>query len=246
MKPIKAIIIDDEERARVVLKKLFEYSSYDVEIVGEGDCLESALALVNQCKPDVVFLDIKMTRENGYEIAKYFEEFPFKLVFITAYNEYALKAFQINAFDYIVKPINRIRLDESLKRIYSLLNKERRSDEYERLMQNLFDQSQQNIIINESGNKHIIPISEIIAIESSGAYSNILLCNNKNLLVSKNLRIIEDELKEFSQMLRVHRGWIINTKYVLNFSKSRLSIMLKDDIVARLSKKKINVLESAF
>ena len=113
---IKTIIIDDEKSARNVLANLLERASSDIEIVATCCDLQQGVAQIKKTKPNVAFIDVQMPNYAGYEISKFFDTIDFEIVFVTAYDQYAIKAFELNAIDYLVKPINRNKLALTLEK----------------------------------------------------------------------------------------------------------------------------------
>ena len=137
MKTIKAIIVDDEADARDVLASLIQLSKQPINIIAECSNLKAAVDKIKELKPDVVFLDIQMPEFAGYEIVNFFDEINFEIVFVTAYDKYALKAFELSAIDYLVKPIKRTRLNDTLKRIVEKTDEKNTVLEYETLLESL-------------------------------------------------------------------------------------------------------------
>ena len=245
MKPIRALIVDDEIAARDVLKNLLIRVSNSVEVVGSTHDVPSAVEKIKLLRPDVVFLDVQMPNYAGYEIVNFFEEIDFEIIFVTAYDEYAIKAFELSAVDYLVKPINRLRLKEAIAKLEQKIERVGAKENYETLMESIKDKELGKIVIPELGNKRVLQLSDIIAIEAKGAYSNIYLKNAKPLLVSKNLKHFESVLPEDQIFFRSHKSWIINLNEIQALSKSSGEIKLTDNICARLSKYRVPDFQAA-
>jgi two-component system LytT family response regulator len=233
---IKAIIVDDEQSARNVLRSLLERSNSRISVVGESENVPEAVELIHAVQPDVVFIDIEMPIYAGYEIISFFEEINFKIIFVTAYDQYAIKAFELNAIDYLMKPINRTRLNEAITKIESVITKENDIVEYKSLLQSLQDSEQNSLVLTDSGSKKIVKLSDIIAFEGHGAYCKIFLNDGKSYVESKNLKKFEEFLSLEDDFFRTHKSWLINMTQVKEFSLAELKIKMKNDLVVKLSK----------
>ena len=239
MKNINAIIVDDEEDARDVLGTLIRFSKLPFTIVAKCSNLREAVQKIKAEKPDVVFLDIQMPEFAGYEIVNFFDEITFDIVFVTAFDEYALKAFDLSAIDYLVKPINRERLNETLKRVIDNQNEKKAVSEYEILLESLQNKSTEKIIIPEIGYNRVINLDDIICIQGQGSYSLIYLDNKEKVTVSKTLKFFDKILFDGTTFFRSQKSWIINTKYVHQFNANKGNVILKGDIIAKVSPTKM-------
>ncbi len=243
MNNIKAIIVDDESAARDVLHNLILRSKCAIDIIDHCIDIEQAVSAIKSKKPDVVFLDIQMPNYAGYEIASFFDSIDFEIIFVTAYDQYAIKAFELSAIDYLVKPINRLRLQEALDKLTERIEKTKDAERFHILMESMKEKKLGKIVISELGQKRIVSLSEIIAIEAKGAYSLIHLKKDDNLLVSKNLKHFESILPEGDVFFRAHKSWIISVKEVDSFNKNQGDIVLTNDVQARLSRNRMTDFE---
>ncbi|MCH2233333.1 MAG: response regulator transcription factor [Crocinitomicaceae bacterium] len=233
---IKSIIIDDERRARGILRKLLASNAPNVEVVEEAGNLKDGVELIRQCNPDVVFLDIDMPNYAGHEIGKFFDKIDFEIIFVTAYDSFAIKAFEMAAIDYLLKPIDISRLNEAVDKLTSKLETRENELNYKVLLDSLENKESQTIVVSFKGNKKAIKLSEIVAVEASSAYSIIHTKSGEEYLYSRNLKFFEDLFEDMVEFFRSHKSWIINTKSVSSFSKSKLIIQLDSGIEAKLSK----------
>lgn len=236
MERIKAIITDDEAAARNVLSQLLQLEFPDVEIVAQCMDVPQTVSAIKEWKPDVVFLDVQMPTCAGYEIVDFFNEIDFEIVFVTAFDQYAIKAFELSAIDYLVKPINRKRLAQAVEKLRVKLHEKKTIAQFHLLKESLTQKSLDHIVIREVGKQTIIQLTDIIAIEAGGAYSLIQLKNKKQLTVTKNIKQFEDLLPENGPFFRSHKSWIINLTHIQHYSKQKLEISLANDITAKLSK----------
>ncbi len=243
MEHLKAIIIDDEKSARNVLGSLLSKSPTPVKVIGEASNLPDAVTLIKRQSPDLVFLDVEMPGFAGYEIVNFFDEINFKIIFTTAYDQYALKAFEISAVDYILKPINRIRLYDSIQKVKQLFDKSNEIQMYQSLLENLSENSTSKIVISEIGGKQILKLKNIITFKAEGAYTIINMKNNIKITVSKNLKYFESVLSENNCFIRTHKSWIINKEHLVSYQPSKLELLLIENNTARISKNKIDDFE---
>ncbi|PHR17140.1 MAG: DNA-binding response regulator [Fluviicola sp.] len=247
MNKLKAIIVDDEAAARNVLENLLHMSKTNVEILARCSDLPQAVEAIKQHKPDLVFLDVQMPDYAGYEIANFFETIDFEIIFVTAYDQYAIKAFELNAIDYIVKPIERSRLNEALEKVQMKLDQENKLERYQSLLDSIQEQAIGNIVIPElSGgqiSKRILRIKDIIAIEAKGAYCQLHLLDEPPFLVSRNLKYLEALLPDDSRFFRSHRSWLLNLSHVETLWPKLGEVHMSKKLVARISKDQIKAFE---
>jgi two-component system LytT family response regulator len=241
---INAIIVDDEESARNVLSSLLTRCCPEINVVAKCVDVPEAVEHIKRLNPDVVFLDVQMPNYAGYEIANFFDDITFEIIFVTAFDQYAIKAFELSAIDYLVKPINRLRLAEAINRLKDKVEQKSTKENYEVLLESIKQKEFEKIIIPELGNKRVLLLKNIIAIEAKGAYSNVYLMDNKNVLVSKNLKYFETVLPENSTFFRAHKSWVINLRHMETYSNSKHQITLGGNIVAKLSKYRLTEFEA--
>ena len=236
MNKIKALIVDDELAARNILENLLQLSCPDVEVLGKVENLESAVEFIKANEPDVVFLDVEMPRLAGYQIVNFFDEINFEIVFITAYNQYALKAFEVKAIDYILKPIERVKLVEAVAKVRDNITNKTANIKYKELLRELEVKEEKTIVVGEANQKHLVKLKDIIAVEAQGSYVYVYTKNTSKLTISKNIGYFEQELINDSSFFRTHKSWLINTKFINSYSKSKEEIQLQNSIVAKLSR----------
>lgn len=198
----KTIIVDDERLARKEMRRLL--AEFDeITVAGEAENLSEAVCLIEKEKPQIVFLDIQLSGENGFELLEKTAQ-NFKLIFVTAFDAYAIRAFEVNALDYLLKPVNPERLAKAIERLTEETDKKVDLRAFE------FDDR----IFLEIGNRSVfLKVCEISHINSSGDYSEVLTAQGKKFLVEKSLREWEDRLPE-KHFLRIHRQTIINLEEI--------------------------------
>ena len=234
---IKAIIVDDEESARNVLSNLLARFCPQVNITCKCSNVIDAVEAIKTHQPHVVFLDIEMPNYAGYELISFFEEVDFEIIFVTAYDKYAIKAFEISAVDYLLKPVEIDRLKKAVEKLIDKTTLKTTSQNYKVLTENLKTDNVTKIMVRHNGEQEIVELKNILAIEAQEAYSCIHTIEGKYLM-SKNLKHFENLLKDHHLFFRSHKSWIINFNHVKTFSKSNLEIQLASNINAKLSKYK--------
>lgn len=243
---LKALIVDDEERARDVLAHLLGKHFPDLQIIDQCKDVEEAVLCIQTNKPDVVFLDIEMPRYAGYELVEFFETIDFEIIFITAYDNYAIKAFELAAIDYLLKPIEIKRLKEAVLKLEDKVGRKRMEENYHLLIENLKNDKIEKIIIPHNREQKVLYLSEIIAIEAQESYSIFHCLGKAKYMVSKNLKYFESILEE-SSFYRSHKSWLINTEKIKAYSKQKLEISLEEELTTKLSKyKKLEFEKSYF
>lgn len=237
---IKTIIVDDEPNSRVVLKQLLIKDEVNIDIVAECECLTDAVSAIKKHQPDVVFLDIQMPKYAGYEIVDFIDPIDFQIVFVTAFDHYAIKAFEVNAMDYILKPIERNRLSQTIKKVASHIEKKRKQEEYLLLAESFRENQISKIIIPEIGNRRIVDTSSIVAIEAQSSYSRFFLSDSTEFLASKTLKYFDTILESDKRFVRTHRAYVINLNFVKSINKKDYSVQLENGVVAKVSRNKMD------
>ncbi|MEO9533543.1 MAG: LytTR family DNA-binding domain-containing protein [Crocinitomicaceae bacterium] len=244
-KRFKAILIDDERSARNILSRLLELHCPEIDILDTCKNLEEGVQSIKTNKPELVFLDIEMPNYAGYEIGSFFDEIDFEIIFVTAYDSYAIKAFEMSALDYLLKPIDIDRLKFAVQKFISEKEKEDASINYQVLLESLSEDRQQKIVVQVKGGQKAIALKDIVALEASSAYCTIHTIDEGSFLYSKHLKYFEDLLEDEKNFIRTHKSWIINSDYLEQYSKSKFTIQLNNGIEAKLSKYKKEVFESS-
>jgi two-component system LytT family response regulator len=234
MKEIRAIIVDDELAARNILEKLLTAFVPNVTIVAKETNIPDAVLAIKEYNPDLIFLDIEMPKYAGYEIIKFIDNINFRIIFVSAYDQYAIKAFELNAIDYLLKPIDRNRLIKSVEKVSNDISLKSIQNNYQALL-NLME-TPKTLIVSELNVKHLLLISDILAIHAQGSYSDIYMQDGTKHTFCKNLGYFEQELKEEKSFYRSHKSWFINTSKIIKYSKGASTIELISGITAKLSR----------
>ncbi len=228
MKNLRAVIIDDEANARQALHNMLQLVAPEVEICGEAKNVDLGIELINTQKPNLVFLDIQMPGKTGFDLLSSFEKLDFGVVFTTAYQEYALKAFRFSAIDYLLKPIDPDELQEAVAKYKEIVG-EVDKKQLEILQEHLNSPTQsesksrkanlnQRIALPSAEGVHFINLSDIIQCESLGSYTKFHLMSGQKIVVSKLLKDYEEILDNY-QFFRIHQSNIINLEHIKRYVK---------------------------
>jgi two-component system LytT family response regulator len=210
MTNLKAIIVDDERLARVNLRKLLEPHT-EIEIVGEASSCQGAIDMINMFNPQLIFLDIQLSGETGFDLLELIDN-SIKIIFVTAYDEFAIRAFEINAIDYLLKPVNPERLKVATDRVI-------KREKAQKSEQRSYEYSDSIYVRLNNYASRFIKISSITFIEPIGNYSKIFTIEGKHCLVLKTLKQWQEELPD-NNFVRIHRSSIVNIEQVDRIEKN--------------------------
>lgn len=205
----KVIIIDDERLARVELRKLLSEFP-EIEIIGEASNVQEAKQKIEELDPDLIFLDIQMPGKSGFDLLSEMEPTP-QVIFTTAYNEYALKAFEVNALDYLLKPIEPKRLYDTIQKL-ALLDEKTRITRSENSINNNVLYEQDQVFVKDGERCWFVKLSEIRIFESVGNYAKVHFSTNKPLIL-KSLNALEERL-DAKVFFRANRKYIVNMRMI--------------------------------
>lgn len=242
---LKAIIVDDEYSARAILAKLIDRFCPDVELVEICEDIESAVEMINIHKPDLVFLDVEMPRFSGYEIVNFFDSIDFSIIFITAYDKYAIKAFQVSAIDYLLKPLEIERLKAAIEKVKRSVIAKSYKDKLVLLSEDI-KKASQRYSYTDKGFTNFANVDDIVAYEAQRSYTIMHLIDGKKIVISRNIKSIEEEIASYENLRRIHRSWIVNKNHILKYAKSSQEIYLSNNLIARVSRQNKSLVDSFF
>ena len=234
---MNSVIIEDEKRNVIVLQSLLETYCPEVKVTGVANSVTSGIRLIGEQEPDLIFLDIQLIGGTGFDILEKFDEINAEVIFTTAYDRYALKAFKFSAIDYLLKPIDIDELKQAVKRALNSGRKHINNQKIQNLLSNLDTKTKDDpiMLVSTIDTIEFIRVQEIVRIEAQGAYSKIHMKSKKSLLASK-------VIKEFDLLLkghafhRVHQSHIINMSCVDKFLKGQSCFLLKDGSKIQLAR----------
>ena len=236
---IRCVIVEDEEMARNVLKSLLAQYCQDVMVCAEADDIVSGKNMIETFHPDLVFLDIEMPGGSGFKLLTSIEDKDFEVVFITAYEQFAIKAIRHDALDYILKPIDPKELVAAVEKVKEAKYKKTLKKQYDSLLKNL-DPEQlvvRKISLSTADKIHLINVDDIIRCESDNYYTIIFFKDGTSLMVSKTLKEIDQKLEEYD-FVRTHKSHLVNMRCIKNFIKDEMMVLMTDDTKVPVSKRK--------
>ena len=233
---LKAIIVDDEGKARRILERFIIEYCPQLEIVAIVEDVPEAVKAIQNTNPDVVFLDIEMPGYNGFQLLEFFEEIDFEIIFTTAYSEFALRAFQVSAIDYLLKPIQIDQLTIAVQKLEKIHGNSQIRERLAALQKNLEEYKIKKIIIPLSEGSLFVELKDIIYLKAEGSYANIFFKDGNKVIVSKNLKDYEDQLTMEEGFFRTHRSFLVNTDYIKQISSDGSEATLINDAVINISR----------
>ncbi|HRZ96244.1 MAG TPA: LytTR family DNA-binding domain-containing protein [Paludibacter sp.] len=216
---MKVLIVDDELSAREQSKRLLTEFFPEITVCGEAENIATAFEAILLHQPDVVLLDVDMPDGNAFDLLKKFPKINFNVIFITAYEKYALQAIKFSALDYLLKPYTSGEFAEAIRKAQ---RKEAETDKglkFNALLQNFQNQQQPTkIVLRTADSIHIIQLEEIIRLQADGAYTTFHVSGRKPVVVSKNLKEY-DSLLENNGFIRTHQSHLVNSKHIVCYYK---------------------------
>lgn len=237
---MNTIIIDDEIDGRAILNNLIKKNHSAINVVAEAMNGIEGEQLIRKFQPDFIFLDVDMPLCDGFEMLNKFDSFNFEIVFTTAYNEYALKAFKYSPFDFLLKPINLDELNSTINRLREKINNKPSKDHFKDFLHLLSANrhGMKKIAITTNEGFEILDTDDIILLEADGSYTKFYLKNNITMLTSSGIGEYEDML-DFNSFMRIHKSFIININEIKKFLKADGgSVIMSNGKEAFVSKRK--------
>lgn len=242
MQKIRAIIVDDEPNARRALRGLLEENFSMVEILADCKNVPEAVKTINKLKPDLVFLDIAMPGYSGFELLDFFDEqnLNFKIIFVTAYSEHSLRAFETSAVDYILKPVRLEHIARALKKI-SIEEPVNENRQYKVLKENFTNQSDKKIVLQTAETIFVVRMDDIIYLQAEESYTRFYTSSHGVLTITKKL-IDFEYLEESGPFFRTHRSFIVNLNQIKKVDKKDFLVIMNNDAEVYLAQDKKNQL----
>ena len=227
---IRTVVIDDEVRARKIITNILDKNCSTVSVVGEANDVKTGIDAIKLHNPDLVLLDIKMPGGTGFDLLETLGEIDFKLIFITAFDEYAVRAFKFSALDYILKPVNSDELIAAVEKTEHVLQNDDVNLKLQAFMANIDDISKvaKKIVLRTSESIHVVNVQDIVRCVSERSYTWFYFIDNRKLLVAKPLNHFEELLQD-QHFLRIHRSHLINFKHLKRYDKAEGGMVVMDD-----------------
>ncbi|MEM7375671.1 MAG: LytTR family DNA-binding domain-containing protein [Bacteroidota bacterium] len=222
---LKAVLVEDEKNSQELIKDLINEYCEGIEVVGIGGSVAEGLSVIAEHKPDILFLDIELPDGDGFQILEQTEYKDFEVIFTTAYDQYAMKAFKFSATDYLLKPVDIDELQSAVERVKTKANNEPESDQSEKLsvlIQNIrqINQPLKRIVLPTSNGFTVVNPEDIIRCESDRNYTFIFLKDKRRILVSRTIKEYDEMLTDYN-FFRIHQSHLINLHYLKNYTRGR-------------------------
>lgn len=232
----KALVIDDENRTRDLIVKMIDSFGFDIEAFPGGNNVQTGIQSIEEMRPDIVFLDIQMPDGTGFDVLKGLKEKNFEVIFITAHEEFAIKAIKFSALDYILKPIDQEELRSAVENAIRTVNeKQDESSQFDTLQHNINPNVKRRLVLKTQESVHVVELDTIIRCEADRNYTSFFLTGGKKILVSKTLKEYETLLTAHN-FLRVQQSHLINLDFVDRYDKGNGgSVVMKDGSEVPLS-----------
>lgn len=231
----KVLIIDDENRTRQLIANMIDSFGYDVETIPDGENVESGIEAIKKHKPDIVFLDIQMPDGTGFDVLRSIQDKNFEVIFITAHEEFAIKAIKFSALDYLLKPVDPTELEAALKKALNAIDEKKENSQFEALQKNINPHEKRRLVLKTQESVHVVDLDEIIRCEADRNYTSFFLTGNRKILVSKTLKEYETLLSGHN-FLRVQQSHLININFVDRYDKKNGgAVVMKDGSEVPLS-----------
>ncbi|MFC5682002.1 LytR/AlgR family response regulator transcription factor [Flavobacterium sp. MAHUQ-51] len=237
---MKAIIVDDEPKARSILKNIILQYCQGIDLVEDASSVIEAVKIINKQRPDIVFLDIEMSNENGFALFDYFDTPPFETIFCTAYSEYALQAFEVSAIDYILKPIAISKVQSAVEKAIKTRGQNKIIDQISVLKENLSATKLEKIGLPLSDGLEFIKIDDLLYFEADGSYTKVVT-TAANYLVCKKIKDFDELLQNDNRFYRVHRSFLVNILKISKYNKKEgATLVFENDKLIPVAREKKN------
>jgi two-component system LytT family response regulator len=236
---IKAIIVDDETNNQELISNLLKSYTSNIEVVAIAGSVDSAFQSINEHIPDLVFLDIQMPDGTGFDLLKKFDKINFKVIFVTAHQEYAIEAFKYSALDYLLKPLSPSNLINAIKKVEESINTDELNLKFKTLLNNIAEplKNKKKIVLKTMERIYSVDITDVVRFESDGGYTKVYLSDGKRIMVSRTMKEFDDMLTDMG-FLRVHNSHLISMNHLFCFEKTEGHIVMKDDSIVPVSNRK--------
>ena len=242
---IKAVIVDDELCFREMIQYLIDDYFPNIRVVAQADNVEEAVCAIEENEPDLVFLDIEIKGGTGFHILQKLKRRDFKLIFITAFNDFAIQAIKFSAIDYILKPINEFEFKAGVERAITDIQKENSKVSVEMLLSNSQERTDKKLVLRTAHELHVVNINEIIRCEADNVYTTFYLESGEKITVSKGLTEYAALLESY-HFLRPHQSHLINLNFVKKVDKSDGGVVvLKNNTIVPISMRRKQIIFDA-
>lgn len=235
---MRAVVIDDEAHIHTIVERFLKAGSSNIEIAGNAYGVKEAHDLIKKEQPDLLFLDINMEDGTGFDLLKLLGKHCPQVIFLTAYDHFAVQAFQFNAVDYLLKPLDYDLFIIAIEKVSERQNFRNMQEQLNMLTHALHEkQLGGKIILRDTESIHFIETDQILYCRAEGSYTTFYLDNGQNVVVSKNLKEYESLLAN-QGFVRIHRSYLINCRQIIKYEKAEGNLVLKGEVIVPVSIKK--------
>jgi len=232
---MKTLIVEDKAYIRKGLLNLLQLIDSEIEVIGECESVKEAVVVANACKPELIFLDINLTDGNAFEFLDQTQHLNFKVIFITAYEEYALQALKIGAVDYLLKPVDIEELEKALQKVSELPIAKQK--EQIKTVKKAWNSEDAKLILSFHDSFQVIDLNELLYCESDKGYTTFFCSDGKKYMVSKTIKEFEERLSKAS-FARPHQSFMVNMKFINKYDKSGVIYLKNGEKIPVSSRKK--------
>lgn len=220
MSKLKILIADDEDNVREAIGQMVKLYCNEASVVAEAGSVSTAIKAIESYQPDVVLLDIDMKDGTGFDVLKKFPSPTFKVIFITAFQEYAVQAFRFSALDYLLKPLDPDLLMKAIKKAHDVIDRDKISLKIDSFLYNMdtLSKGSKKIILKTADNIHVVNMQDIVYCEADRSYTNFYLSDKSRIMVSTTLGDYEELFAEYG-FLRIHQSYLLNVSYMKRYEK---------------------------
>jgi two-component system LytT family response regulator len=216
---LSALIVDDEKNGRENLAGLIRSHCQQIRIVAEAASVEQAIAAIQEHHPQLIFLDIEMPGGNGFQLLEHFKDFPFEVIFVTAFDNYAIRAIRFSASDYILKPINLNELKAAVDKVSERIRNRSENERIRQLYLNTMHPANPKIGLPTGERVEFVEVKSIVRCQGESNYTHLYFADRKPILTAKSLIEFEELLSEYG-FVRVHKTHVVNLNHVTSFTKN--------------------------
>jgi two-component system LytT family response regulator len=244
---LHTVVIDDEQNARSSLTASLNRYCPDVVVTGEADSVQTGFQMISTLHPDLIFLDIKLGDGTGFDLLKKLDPAGYRIIFVTAYDDYAIKAFKFNAVDYLLKPVDPGELKEAVTRVLKDMDDGSGIQRYMGLVKQMEDRerSPDRLALKTQTTIHFVPVEKIIRCQAEEGYTRFFIEDNSTLLVSHPLQEYEG-LLDIAGFYRVHQSHLINRRHVRKYDRVKRYFVMSNHDKVPLSSRRNDILARIF
>jgi two-component system, LytTR family, response regulator len=248
MSKLRCIIVDDEQSSRNVLRGYLQKYCPQVELLAEAENVQSALPLIRQYKPDLLFLDVEMPKGNGFDLLEQLDEVNFETIFVTAFDHYAIQALNYSAAYYLLKPVSIDELIAAVSKIENKISKSEPAFHTKVILENIHaaGAQQKKIVLPLLDGFEVVKLENIIACEANDNFTHFYFNQRPKMMICRNLKFYEELLEE-SGFLRVHKSFVVNLEHVVKYTRGKGGqLTMSDGMEVMVSPQKKDVLMERF